>query len=41
MPVNRLRRLSENKFATWVANGQLLCGDRLMEAYWACSRAAK
>jgi hypothetical protein len=27
MLVNRLRRLSKIKFATWVANGQLACGD--------------
>jgi hypothetical protein len=27
LPVNRLRRPGEIKFATWVANGQLPCGD--------------
>lgn len=27
MLVNWLRRLGKIKFATWVANGQLLCGD--------------
>jgi hypothetical protein len=41
LAVNCLRCISETKFATWVANGQLLCGNATASGITLSTRQAK